>query len=430
VPCAIVVFALVSFSLLIPPPIAASSDAASERVPFWRAVELSGEDLGCLRGEASERLTVIACREICAPIPWQLDERDSNGDLALDQGPEPNADDPPGVIDDNDALLFMAGDAGRRRAARGELPATSCAMEVRVAIRDFEAWAYALVLPGRAAVPAPYVRYDAAADVVEAPRFTVGFRGPTPQYFALRSGGKLGRNLLDRLKVRAFARFFGLVPIWRDEDDLQTEFVAWRAGPIRVVRRQRQWVRLGWGLRTPIFRNDAFVYRDYSELPVRLRLNFPPTYFFSAIEIAGILDFRDLAGWRLIAPGFHTPARIGALDDATKRKLNELSGDWFALAGDDATLVQTLGVSPSLSSVARHLVYREDAAGQGPESVRGESPAVGVRLTRWEDVPGGAHSFASTSYTLPAGYDVERFLAFDRAPMAIESRSLPDAAPD
>jgi hypothetical protein len=259
---------------------------------------------------------------------------------------------------------------------------------------------------------------------VEAPRFTVGFRGPTPQFIALRSDGSLGPNLLDRLKVRAYARFLGLIPLWRNEDDLQTQFVAWRAGAIRVVRRQRQWVRLGWGLRTPVFRNDAFVYRDFSELPVRLRLNFPPTYFFSAIQIDGVLDFRGLDGWKLIAPGFDAPAGIGGLDDATKDALNRLPGDWFALAGDGALLVQTLSVSPSLSTVARHLVYREDEGGQGPESVQGENPAVGVRLTRWEDVPGGEHSFTSTSFTLPAGYNVERFLSFQRANLTIDARPL------
>jgi hypothetical protein len=286
-----------------------------------------------------------------------------------------------------------------------------------------------LIRRERAAEPSPYVRYEADADVVDAARFTVGFRGPTPQYFALKSGGTPGGNLLDRLKVRAYARFLGLIPLRRDEDDLQTQFVAWRAGAIRVVRRQRQWVRLGWGLRTPVFRNDAFVYRDFSELPVRLRLNFPPTYFFRAIEIDGILDFRGLDGWKLIAPDLDEPVPVGDLDGKRKDELNRLAGDWFALAGEEALLVQTLTVSPSLSSVARHLVYREDGGGYGPEAVRGESPGVGVRLTRWGDVAGGEHWFTSTSYTLPPGYDVRRFLGLNRMPLAIDARRLAATGP-
>jgi hypothetical protein len=415
---------VLAFSLLVALPGYALGRGASAHAAFWRPVELSGDALGCLRGEAAERLSVIACGERCAAIPWQLDERDVHGDLALDRGPEPNLDDPPGRIDDNDLLLWMLADAGRRAAPR-ELPHPApCIVEVRLVHGAREAWAYAAITGERAAPAAPYVRYDPDADVVEAARFTVGFRGPTPQFFAVRSNGKLGPNLLDRLKVRAYARFFGLIPLRRDEDDLETEFVAWRAGAIRVVRRQRQWVRLGWGLRTPVFRNDAFVYRDFSELPVHLRLNFPPTYFFRAIEIGGILDFRGLDGWKLIAAGLDEPVFVGSLDARRLDELNRLEGDWFGLVGEQALLVQTLRVSPSLSTVARHLVYRQNGADHGPESVRGESPGVGVRLTRWEDVPGGEHWFTSTSYTLPPGYDAERLLALDSIPLSIDARRV------
>jgi hypothetical protein len=404
---------------------------AAAETAFWRPARLSGADLGCLLGQPAERLALFACAESCRPIAWQLDERDGNGELALDRGPEPNPDDPPGVVDANDEILWMLGDAGRQVAAE-ELPAAAtCVVAVRLRLATFEGWAYAVALPHPPAPATRYVRYDANADRADAARFRVGFRGPTPRYFALLSAaGEAGENLLDRLKVRAYARFLGLIPLWRDEDDLATEFVAWRAGPIRVVRRQRQWVRLGWGLRTPIFRNDAFVYRDFSELPVRLRLNFPPTYFFRGIRIDGILDFRALPGWRLLAEGMSAPAAIGSLDRESRRRLNRLAGDWFALAADDGLLVQTLTLSPSLASVTRSLVYREDGGDHGPEAVRGENPGVGVRLTAWSEVDRGDHWFVSTSYALPAAYDVARFLELNRAGLAVEAFSVDRGAGD
>ena len=57
-------------------------------------------------------------------------------------------------------------------------------------------------------------------------------------------------------------------------------------------------------------------------------------------------------------------------------------------------------------------------------------PQVARLEGRPHRVPGGEHSFISTSYTLPAGYDVERFLAFERAPLTIDARSLADAKRD
>jgi hypothetical protein len=403
----------------------AVADPALSAPPLWRVVHVLGRELACLDGAAEGDVALLSCAERCTPIPWQLDERDARGRFALDRGPEPSFDDPPNRIDGDDEVVWMLDDSGRRATAR-ELPAATCVVEVCLSQDDFEGWVYLVRMNGPAPrSPLRYVRYEPAADRVEAARFVVGFRGPTPQYFVVRSAaGRAAGNLLDRLKVRAYARFLGLIPIWRDEDDLETQLVGWREGPIRVVRRLRQWVRLGWGLRTPVFRTDTFVYRDYSQIPVVLRLNFPPTYFFRGIVIRGVLDFRDLNGWRLMADGLSQPILIGDVDEDRRRRLNELSGDWFALLGEDVTLIQTLEVGPSLRSVRRLLVYREDGEGRPPEAVVGEKPGVGYGLVDWGDVDRGHHRFTSSSYAVPAGYDVGRFLRLNRMPIRVEARRI------
>ncbi len=400
--------------------------AAGEITAFSPAVYARGADLDCLRGAAAETLAVVACAERCAPIPWQLDERDADGRLVLDQGPEPNPDDSPGVLDDADEIGWMLADAGRRMRPDEIPPGSRCAIEIALHQGDFAGWVYALSGPAPAPrAPDSYVQYDAVRDVIAGARVSMGFGSATPRYLALKGPpGAPERNLLDRLKVRAAARFLGVIPLWRDEDDLVTEIVGWRVGPIRVVRRQRQWVRLGWGLRTPIFRTDTVFYRDCADLPVHLRLNFPPTYFFGGIEIQGVLDFHDLRGWGVLAPGMVTPLPIGAMGAAEREALNERPGDWFALIGPDVTLVQVLTTGPTLASLRRRLVYREDSGGEPPESVRGELPGVGYRLTDWGGVDAGAHWFTSTSCALAAGADVERFLAARQLPVALESHAL------
>jgi hypothetical protein len=369
----------------------------------------------------------MACTDVCRPIPWQLDERDATGRLCLDQGPEPNRDDPDRVIDSNDEVLWMADDAGRRIRPE-EIPAEAvCAVEVaqRSGSLD-EAWVYLFVGPNAAPQAAEtYVHYDPQTDVVTGARVGLGFAGPTPEYLALRpAANEPPVNLLDRLKVRASARFFGIIPLRRDEADLRTELVGWKAGPIRVIRRQRQWVQLGWGLRTPIFRTDTLFYRDYAYLPVHLRLNFPPRYFFGGIKVLGVLDFRDLDDWRLLAQGMPAALPIGNLGKRQLHDLNRLPGDWFALLGRTATLVQMLTTSPSLATIKRTLAYRQESGWQRPERWKGEGPGVGYRLTDWNDVDRGPHWFASTSYALPAGYEVDRFLTEARSEPVLVSRPL------
>jgi hypothetical protein len=409
--------------------LSAACVGAHSSLPFWRVARLSGDALGCLAGAREEAVELIACNEACAPIPWQLDERDGEGELALPDGPEPNPDDPSAVVDANDEVLWMAADAGRR-IAPGEAPdAAACALEIELRGGGATAWLYAFVVPAPARrSPLRYVEYDPGRDEITAARVAIGFGAPTPRYLALRGAeGRPGPNLLDRLKVRASARFFGLIPLGRDEDDIQWVFSAWRAGPIRIVRREWQWVRLGWGLRTPIFRTESIVYRDSVEMPVRLRLNFPPAYFFSRIEVQAALDFRDLRGWTVRAPAGASVV-VGSTDPAAAARLTAPDADWLALEGPSVTVVLRLQLSDSFASLRRRLLYRDDDDGEEPESVPGEHPAVGFRLTEWGDVDRGHHWFAAIATALPAAYDLAQFMRRDAEPLQIDVRPLASAS--
>lgn len=394
-------------------------------------VQISGSELAPFIGASTDHLALVACggheKQVrCEPIPFQLDEVDAQGRWVLDQGPQPNVDDAPGVLDANDRVLFMASDAGQRAnqrtlALKGEVAEIS----VRDPLSHTRTWVYLFVTADAAPrSPLSYVSYDPETDRVRGERVTLGFRHGVPGHLAVH--GTDGA-LLDRFKVRATATFlWGLVHLSRNEDDVTTEFVAWRAGPIRVIRSQRQWVRIGWGIRSPTFGSYTYFYRDFAELPVGLRLNFRPTYFFGDIIVEAALDFRDLRGWSVILPHVPEPIRVSGSMTGMKMQANEQAASWFALCGPQATLVQVLDVSPSLATVRRRLLYREDPArADPPEDVPGQVPAIGYRLDQWEDVGAGAHQLLSTSYALPPDLDVRQFMRSRGVPLEVSVRMLP-----
>jgi len=389
---------------------------------------LRGTELRCLVGAPAAHVSLVACRARCEPIPWQLDERGPDGRLSLENGPFPNPDEPPGVIDSNDEIRWMVEDSGRRILPQETPRGAACGVEVRLAEREtgYQGWIYAFASPS----PAPraknsYVRYDPRRDVITGQRVALGFGGATPQYLALTApDGTERKNLIDRLKVRASAWFLGVIPIHRDESDLTTEFVAWHGGPIRVVRRQRQWVRVGFGIRSPTFGSYTYFYRDAAELPVSLHLNFPPTYFFRRIRIRAVLDFRDLRDWEVVAAALEEPLAIGSMGRREEKRLDGMASDWFALVGPDVTLVELLGVSPSLATVKRSLLYRDDATPRPPEAIPGEAPGIGYLLSDWGQVGGGRHWFSSTSIALPAGYDPREFLRERRRRIVLRAREM------
>ncbi len=396
---------------------------ASGQISAPGVATASGADLSCLRGRNESTVALFACATACAPIPWQLDERDGDGRWALDQGPEPNRDDPPGVIDDNDDLLWMAADGGRRAQVR-ELPRVDdCIVELEVRRGDQATWVYAVATRGDAPrSPVRYVRYDPASDRAEGERVAVGFGAPTPRYLALRGrDGAFGPNLLDRLKVRAHARFLGFIPLGRDEDDIEYEFSAWRAGPVRVLRREYQWVRLASWLRTPIFETETLMTRDAMTLPVRLKLNFAPTYFFSGIEVQAVLDFRDLRGWQVAAAGVE-PVVVGA-DGATR--LDGARSDWVGLRGPGAALLLELVRGESLATLVPTVVYRDDGDPHPPEDTPGEWPGLGYRLTEWSKVDRGEHWFAAVARALPPDADLAAIARERSEPMVVLARPLP-----
>jgi hypothetical protein len=426
---------LVVLGMLLASAARATPPAAATRLSparFWEVVRVEGSRVPWLSGVPQDELALLSCRPQCAAIPWQLDERDATGKLALDRGPEPNFDDPPGVLDGNDEILFMASDTGERvapdeMAAAFPDPAVSLA-EIKVwdPRTARSGWAYLAQFRGLAPrSPVSYVHYDPRLDRITGARVALGFARGTPRFLALtHAGGNAGDNLLDRMKIRATARFlWGLIAVTRTEDDVQTLPVAWRAGPVRVIRRQRLWVRLGWGIRTPIFGSDTYFYRDFAELPVTLRLNFPPHLLFTDVSIRAALDFRNLKGWTLETQTEDGQLPIDGRMSADKLALARSSADWFALHGPEVTLVQTLTVSPSLRTVRQRLFYLEGGdVADPPESIRGELPGIGYTLTDWGQVSSGRHWFAANSYALPPKQNVAEFIETVRHPLRVQIR--------
>ncbi len=398
---------------------------------FSDVVRIPGDALPALGGCPIDRLGLLACAEgSCHPIPFQIDARDAQGLWVLDQGPEPNRVPQPGPLGNGSLLLFMAADAAQR-ARPDELPAATMALEISVhdPLAGAMHWAYLLAFADRAPRSAvSYVQYDAATDRVRGAHVALGFQRGVPSYLAVAEHGDA--NLLDRFKVRATATFlWGLIHFSRNEDDLHTQFVGWREGPIRVIRRQLQSVRIGWGIRSPTFGSYTYFYRDFAELPVSLRLNFPPTYFFGNIVVRVMLDFRDLRGWSVVVPSVASPIAIDGHMTEQKEALNRLTDSWFALLGPQVTLVQSMDVSASLATVQRRLLYREGVAQrEPPEEIPGQEPAIGYQLERWEHVGAGAHQLQSVSYALPAGLEVRGFMRARNTPLQAAAHMLTPAA--
>lgn len=406
--------------------LAESIPATSSALPPERALEvlaLRGSEFSLLEGCPVDRVVAWACGHGCQRILAQVDECDPEGRWVLDVGDDEAHDESRGAFDSTDWLLLAARDLGSR--STNQPPGVQYEVQVTDPLRNTPLWAYVgCAPPGSQDMPPPppRVRCEPHQDRVYMEHLVVGFTGAFPTWLSIDSG----ENLLDRFKVRARAKFFGVIPVRRQESSLQGRVLGWRIGPLRVIRAQQQWVQLGWGIRTPIFQSYAFFYPDFLDVPVVLRLRFPAAYFFSDIQIRAYVDFRDLRGWQLLLPGHGSPIAIDGRMTPEEAALGAQVPEWFALRGPQVTLVQFFGLSPSLRTVQRRFFYRDDiAVTDPPEAAPGEIPGVGYELVDWERVDRGVHSLHAMSFVLPPDASPELLIAAQRAPLVTGVRALP-----
>jgi hypothetical protein len=375
----------------------------------YDAVEVTGTQLRAPKGTAVSRLGVIAFRDgKPSPIPFQLDER-AGRKVALGNGPEPSQDDKAGTLDFDDVLVFMACDAGEAAdaaAVAAVLPATDARVVTReIRIEDplthAVAFAYLVIADAPPASDRHYVAYEPNGDLVSAAAYKIGLVRALPTYFALSLHQTLGPNLLDGLRLRAQATLRADLATWRlNEQQGAHSLIAWKSGPVRVLRRSRHQVTLPLGIRLTAGLAHTYFYARHVFGPGSMKLPFSPSVFFRDITAFGGVDGRDLRGWRYWAPGVPSRGfRIDGRMDEEERAYTA-AGEWFVLANrrsnaDEALLVVTR-MSPNLAEhIQLGLVYRDDAEHPDPpESSPGTVPLAGYQGTGVEHVPGGRYTFA------------------------------------
>ncbi len=399
-----------------PPGLAAASPRA------WQPLVVSGAQLPALLGTRIDRLEVLVLvGGALQPIPFQVDERLPDGRYALPMGPHPVVDDSPGILDGDDEIAVMIADLGER--ARGAPLMPVAAQEVAVAdpLGGPERYAYIASVDFPRLSLRRYTDYDQPHGVIESDTYRIGFTHELPADFALQSRKHEGRpNLIDRIKVRIRARILKLFDFPVNEDDVDNRLLAWRAGPVRIVRAMSHSVRLILGIRSPAVTSQDFFYRDYIDNPFQVRFPWVPRLLFGDIHARIDLDFTGLDGETLMWSGMSgAPLKIG--DAAAERELVARSPPpavgWIALRGQGRTVIQTIAPAPDLEVLDRRLYFHDDPlTPDPPERVLGEHPGIGYEITGWENLGRGRHDLDSMLIVAPGDYDPDVLLKELSAP--------------
>lgn len=323
------------------------------------------------------------------------------------------------ALDYNDELAFMARDAGDR-AVKQDWPVPD---GVEIALTDpltkERGWVY--LLHWKSGLPplpleADYVKYDPAGDVVETSRMKLDFVDDKPliveQIFPRRGATQLP-NIVDRFKMRIKIKPTPLfcLSLNFDENNIEAFTVGYKDGPVRVLRRNIFWLKIG-GIKLP-FVPQAQVYYVFYETgltgPAEIQNPFDPTLLLcEGSSGGGGMDFRrEMKGarvWTEANPG--TMVFDGRMSEAEENLIRDQQR-WAAVVREQdktAFLIRIVqGERLRRAKVNNKLFYYDDLEMEmEPESEPGARYAgFGVNILQ---VPKGTfklwfHMYVTADYS-------------------------------
>ncbi len=395
-------FVLLAIALCASPTRAAETGAIPKMTvkvslsPPYYPVIVRGAEVKTLLGAADSKIRAIARHgNALETIPFQIDKRDASGSYDLVRNVAGN----PPVLGAADECVFMTADAGERIAPLPEQYAQQPVVEIALVDpkSGVQKWVYLLVTKSAQNLPAPgkhYVAYDPLRDVIESNTYRIGFSSAHPfivssLQWRIGEVNKWSPNLLDTMKIRHHGKLFGNIDFIRTQDDYLSRIAAVKEGPVRVIRRTINSVRVIGYLQSPSVTIDYVAYANGLLMDTTIDFPFPLGWFFSDIKTFTSMDWNDdlaLPGLRI--HGGDTPKGLAVDGHMTpeKDRFNKAAGQRFAVENAYGLLLVQLEMEKTLPVEARLYLADDLTRTDAPENIPGQYGNVGFLTTGWEKV--------------------------------------------
>lgn len=283
---------LLTFTFFVALPVLAAVDVMPQlttRAPLSSLatpVVILGGELGSLKGMPIAKIRALSWQGgVKKAIPIQIDKRDAKGRYALSTRDDGSAL----RLDVNDECVFMTSDAGERRQVNAEVSDQQPTIEIvivdpKTAERK---WVYLQVatadsLPG---ATKDYVAYDAAHDAIETATYKLGFSKSHPflidsLQWHIDPANKWSQNVVDTMKIRHHGKLLG-IDFVRTQADYRSHVTAVKVGPVRVIRRTLNSVKVIASLQSPSLTIDYVAYANGFQMDTLIDFPFELGWFFS-----------------------------------------------------------------------------------------------------------------------------------------------------
>lgn len=362
----------------------------------------SAEDFPYLMGQPVKKLaffsvlqrpenTATQADKQWQPVVFQIDQKDKHRRFIL---PPEQA---PAALSKQDELVIRKKDLGAKLHPDSEILNQYTLIEVKV-LSDSLAepgWFYINVMPLKRAkhysLQKKYLSYNKAQDIISSADFKIGFSRSKP--FLIDTfqwhldNNQWSSDLSDMMKIRHKGHFLGL-PFRRTQDDYSSVLSAVKQGPLRVIRRTENRIKVFWKLKTPKLYIDYIMTPDGFSMDTMVDIPFKISFFFSELETLTTMDWNpDQSGKLLVSNAqLARPIVINGKDSVLKQMFNNIEDNRFRVETFKGNLEVELQVPDNFPVHAMLYLKDNPDAVDPPENYPGQTGNVGFRTIGWEDI--------------------------------------------
>lgn len=201
-------------------------------------------------------------------------------------------------------------------------------------------------------------------------------------------------NLLDTMKIRHHGKFFGKLDFSRTHADYRSRVAAVKVGPIRVIRRTVNSVRIISYLQSPSVTIDCIAYVNGFQTDTTIDLPFPLGWFFSDMSALATIDWNDdpsLPALHIYGENTRNGLAIDGHMTPEKDLFNKASGWNFVVESAYGLLLVQLEIEKDLPVKAGNYLQDDRSQVDMPENIPGQFGNVGFMTSGWEKVDTSIH---------------------------------------
>ena len=339
--------------------------------------------------------------EAMQAIVFQIDQKDQQDRFVLRPAGDNNA-----LLSAQDELLIRTEDLGEKIANNIKRLKEYKLIELKVLSEalDNPGFVYIDMDSGKPSKPVwkeQYLNYNTTDDVVTTDNFKIGFSELKPflvdEFHWKLDNGQWSDDLSDMMKIRHKGRFLGL-NFSRSQDDYSSVLTAVKQGPLRVIRRTENRIKVFWKLKTPALLIDYIMTQDGFIMDTIIDIPFKISFFFSNLETITSMDWNpDQSGHMSVySPKLGTDIRIDGSDSKLKQSFNSIEDTHFSVATSKGNLDVDLQIPENFP--VRAMLYLADKPGRAdpPENFPGQTGNVGFKTLGWENIDGRLHHLKFT----------------------------------